>query len=228
MIKKSLITLTLISTNIYAATTNGISSNPFDFIPPGFIVVDKSIGDLNKDKQEDYVFIVKGTDKANIVKDRFDKFVDRNRRGIIIAFKKGQNYELVAKNMDCFSSENEDGGVYFAPELSVDTNKGNLNVSYGHGRYGYWSYTFRFQNSKFEMIGYDSSEDSGPVVDKVTSINFSTKKMLIKTNTNPNAESGEERFKEIWQKISVNQLIKLDEIKDFDELYSDSLLELYK
>ena len=181
MIKKSLITLTLISTNIYAATTNGISSNPFDFIPPGFIVADKSNGDLNKDKQEDYVFIVKGTDKENIVKDRFDKFVDRNRRGIIIAFKKGQNYELAAKNMDCFSSENEDGGVYFSPELSVDTNKGNLNVSYGHGRYGYWSYTFRFQNSKFEMIGYDSSEDSGPVVDKVTSINFSTKKMLIKT-----------------------------------------------
>jgi hypothetical protein len=228
MIKKSFIILTLISTNIYAVPTNAISSNPFDFIPPGFSVFDKSVGDLNKDKQEDYVFIVKGTDKENIVKDRFDHFVDRNRRGIIIVFKKGQNYELAIKNMDCFSSENEDGGVYFAPELAVGINKGNLNVSYGHGRYGYWSYTFRFQNSNFEMIGYDSSEHSGPVVDKATSINFSTKKMLIKTNTNLNADSGEERFKETWQKITVSQLIKLDDIKDFDELYSDNLLEMSK
>lgn len=228
MIKKSLITFTLISTNIYAATTNGIASNPLDFIPPGYAVFDKAIGDLNKDKQEDYVFIIKGTDKANFVKDNHDQIVDRNRRGIIVVLKTGQNYQLVAKNVDCFSSENEDGGVYFAPELSVDTEKGNLNVSYGHGRYGYWSYTFRFQHSKFEMIGYDSSEDSGPVINRFTSINFSTKKMLIKTNTNLDAEGGDEHFKETWQKITVNQLINLDQIKDFDELYSDSLLAMSK
>lgn len=73
--------------------------------------------------------------------------------------------------------------------------EGKLDISYSHGRYGFWSYTFRFQPPKLELIGYDSSEDRGPVIERVTSINFSTNKMLIE-NTNFNAEGGDEQFKE--------------------------------
>ncbi|MEZ4901726.1 MAG: hypothetical protein R2822_08210 [Spirosomataceae bacterium] len=192
--------------------------NPTDFVPKGYVVFEKIQGDLNKDGKADCVLIIKGTDKRKIIKDQYRGLLDRNRRGIIVLFNKNGQYELAVKNDHCFSSENEDGGVYFAPELSVAIEKSNLYVQYGHGRYGDWKYTFRFQNSNFELIGYDQSENTGPITNSETSINFISKKKQTKVNTNPNAEGGDEVFKETWKKITINRLVKLAEIKDFDEL----------
>ena len=136
----------------------------------------------------------------------------------MILFNKNGHYELAVKNYDCFSSENEDGGVYYAPELSIEINRGNLYVHYLHGRYGYWKYTFSFQNSSFELIGYDKSDNRGPIVDVVTSINFLSKKKQEKVNKNENAEGDDEVFKETWKNINVVRLIKLSEVKNFDDL----------
>ena len=188
-----------------------------DFLPNGFVIFDKTFGDLNKDGNEDFVLIIKGTNKDNFVENQFNEKVDRNRRGIIILFKKNDHYEVAIKNYDCFASENEDGGVYFSPEMSIEISKGNLYVHYSHGRYGYWQYTFRYQNSDFELIGYDES-NGGPVTDSETSINFLSKKKQTKVNTNENAEGGDEVFKETWDNIKVDRLVKLSEIKDFFEL----------
>ncbi|WP_339697791.1 hypothetical protein [uncultured Marixanthomonas sp.] len=93
-----------------------------------------------------------------------------------------------------------------------------MYVHYNHGRYGYWAYTFRFQNSNFKLIVFNSSSNRGPVVHIETSINFLTKKKLIKENTNKNAEGGDEIFKETWNNVIIENLIKLSEIRDFDEL----------
>ncbi|MEO8239528.1 MAG: hypothetical protein ABI576_15605 [Flavobacterium sp.] len=188
-----------------------------DFIPAGYKIFQEIRGDLNKDGLEDCVVIIKGTKKENVITDEYRGKPDRNRRGIIVLFKESGNYIQAVKNYDCFSSENEDGGVYFAPELDVSIEKGKLYVHYGHGRYGYWSYTFRFQNNDFELIGYDSSSNTGPVVNSETSINFLTKKKVTKINTNEEAESGDEIFEEKKENIKT-KLIKLSEIKDFDEL----------
>ena len=190
---------------------------PSDFLPKGYVVFEKINGDLNKDGALDCVLIIKGTNKDSFVVNQFDEKVDRNRRGIIILFNKNDHYELAIKNDECFSSENEDGGVYFPPELSIKISKGNLYALYSHGRYGYWQYTFRYQNSDFELIGYDEGNGSA-VVDSETSINFLTKKKQKKVNTNENAEGGDEVFTETWENIKVNRLIKLSEIKDFYEL----------
>ncbi len=195
------------------------NNKPSDFIPKGYVEFENYVGDLNKDGRDDCVLIIKETDTPNIVTNRFDKKVDRNRRGIIVLFKNDKGYQLVDKNYNCFSSENEDGGVYFPPELWMEIKNEKLYVHYGHGRYGYWKYTFRFQNSNFELIGYDSSSNRGPITNRETSINFMTKKKLIKENTNENAEGGDEVFKETWDTIEIENLIKLSEIKDFDELY---------
>nr|WP_294926109.1 hypothetical protein [uncultured Flavobacterium sp.] len=80
------------------------------------------------------------------------------------------------------------------------------------------TYTFRAKNNDFELIGYDSSDNYGPVVNSEISINFLTKKKVTKTNTNENEESGDEVFEEKTEKIKVDKLIQLSEIKDFDEL----------
>jgi hypothetical protein len=112
------------------------NSEPSDFIPKGYTEFERYIGDLNKDGQKNCVLIIKKTDITNTVTNRFNKKVDRNRRGIIVLFKNEKGYKLADKNYDCFSSENEDGGVYYPPQLGVEVKNEKLYLHYGHGRYG--------------------------------------------------------------------------------------------
>lgn len=192
--------------------------NPADFVPQGYKIFEKSYGDLNKDGVEDCMLIIKKIDAANIVDHEYRGKLDMNRRGIVVLFKNNNGYQLAAENDNCFSSENEDGGAYFSPELIVEAEKGNLIIHYAHGKYGYWRYIFRHQNSKFELIGYDESSNNGPLVNSTTSINFSTKKKRKEVNTNEEAEGGDEIFETTWTNIKINKLLTLSEIKDFDEL----------
>lgn len=189
-----------------------------DFIPKNYVPFDTIKGDLNKDGKEDIILIIKGTDKSKVIQHEYRGELDRNRRGIIALLNKNDGYELAVKNYDCFSSENEEGGVYYAPELDFEIKNGNLYVNYAHGRYGYWNYTFRYQNSDLELIGYDASSNHGPIVLTETSINFLTRKKIVNHNINENTYDGDEVFEKTESKISKNKLIKLSEIKDFDEL----------
>ena len=215
--KKFLILLVITLTTTTFGQVNQ-KQNSMTFLPEGYVIFEEIRGDLNKDGTEDCVLIVKGTDKDKVITDEYRGELDLNRRGIIILFNKNDHYELAVKNYDCFSSENEYGGVYFAPELSVEISEGKLYACYEHGRYGHWAYTFRFQNSDFELIGYDQSDNRGPIIERETSINFLSRKKQEKVNTNANAEGGDEIFKETWKNITVNELVKLSKIKDFDEL----------
>ncbi|WP_462379760.1 hypothetical protein [Pseudomonas sp. Marseille-QA0892] len=201
---------------------------PTDFIPDGYVVFEASKGDLNKDGREDHVFVIKGTDKSQWVSDEYRGDLDRNRRGLIIAFAEGDEYRLALRNLDCFSSDQEDGGVYFPPDLAVAVQKGNLVVSYLHGRYGYWSYTFRYQHGGFELIGYDDSENFGPIIKRQTSINFSTARMLTRENVNPDDDGGKERFEEHWSSFKRARFIQLADIRDFDGLHKTALLARVK
>ena len=192
-------------------------TDPISFIPKEYVIFEKVFGDLNMDGLPDCVLIIKGTDKTKIINDEYRGKLDRNRRGIIVLFKKNDHYDLATKNYDCFSSENEDGGVYFPPELSVEIKKGKLYVTYGHGRYGYRGYTFHYQELNFALIGYDEI-NGGVVISSETSINYLTKIKATKKNINEKAEGGDEVFKKTNKKIQVKKLIKLSEIKDFDGL----------
>ena len=202
-------------TTIATAT---LSKKPADFVPAGYTIFETVNGDLNSDQLPDCILIIKGTDKSKFVKDENRGMLDRNRRGIIILLNRNDHYEQLVKNYGCFSSENEDGGVYYAPELDLEVNKGKLVVNYRHGRYGYWFYTFRVKNNDMELIGYDASNSNGPVINEEISINFLTKKKQTKENIKPDAEPGEEEFKESWANIKLKAPILLSAIKDFDEL----------
>lgn len=192
-----------------------------DFLPKGFIIHEEIKGDLNRDGIEDVVLLIKDTNKEQFVVDEYRGKLDRNRRGIIILFNKKDSFELALKNLDCFSSEHEDGGVYYAPELAISIKNGNLNISYEHGRYGSWMYVFKFINTDFKLIGYESVYRSNYAFDGIAfdeiSINFLTKKKLIKEVIKVSSK-GKEIYKESWKGIDVKQLAKLSEIKDFDEL----------
>ena len=196
------------------------AKNPNDLVRSDETIFEKIFGDLNNDGEEDCVIITKQTKNGAFVSIEEQSELDRNRRGILVAFKDGEYYNTILAIPDCFSSENEDGGVYFAPELSVEILKGNLKIRYEHGRYGWWQYIFRHRNNNFELIGYDINECRGPIIEKAVSINFLTKKRQTKVNVNENANPNEgikEIFEETWQDIVVNKLVNLTDIEDFDE-----------
>lgn len=195
-------------------------ANKVEFeIPKGYVLFEKTEGDLNGDGIDDHVLMVKGTDSAFVVINRFDDEVDRNRRGILIYLSDQDNYFLATQNLSCFFSEQEDGGVYFPPELSMSVYHNKLYFDYAHGRYGFWQYTFRYQDSDFAMIGYDASHNYGPIVKREVSINFLTKRRLTRENLNQDdEESGNEDFEETWENIELDKLIMLSEIKEFEDL----------
>lgn len=192
-----------------------------DFIPKGYVIFEKVYGDLNQDGVKDCVLIIKKTDKRKIVNDELRGKLDRNRRGIIILFKTNDSFQLACKNFDCFSSENEDGGVYYAPDLSVSIKKGKLFINYEHGRYGNWNYIFKYQFNEFELISYNedykSEFDSDEILFDEMHIDFINKKKLIKEVKGLDSQDNE-IYKHIWKKIRVDSLIKLKDIKDMDEL----------
>lgn len=196
-----------------------ISENPNDFIPFGYVEYEKTFADLNKDGLKDCIVIIQDTKKENFVQDEYQGELNRNRRGLVIAFKTDKGYKLINRNMNCFASADEEGGTYFYPELSVYSEKGLLYVHYAHGIYGYWKYTFRYQNDNFELIGFDRYQHQGPIELKGLSINFSTGKKLVRTNKyldDPEKYEESDEFIETWTTLPKNPLYKLSEIEDFE------------
>ena len=223
------IILLLIGTNACGQATLKTAQSPIAFVPAGYVVSEELQGDLNKDNQADYVLIIKGTNKHNFVKDEYCGELDLNRRGIIIAIKNKDHYELAIGNRDGLPSEDIDAGAYYTPELDVSINEGNLLVHYSDGREIYWTYNFRYHNSDFELIGCDLSEGRGPVVEREISINLLTKRMLIIKNVNQDAEdSGDEKVSETWKQFTLAKPIKLKDIANFDNCDVESLLGLVK
>ena len=217
-----------VSANSFGQTIPKTANSPAELVPPGYVVIEEIKGDLNKDNQSDYVYLIKGTDKTKFVKNEHRGVLDLNRRGMVIAIKDNNQYVLAMENLNCFSSENEDGGIYSPPELGVSIHKGNLLVSYSHGRYGFWKYNFRFQNSDFELIGYDRNSSNGPDVERTISINLMTKKVLERDIYSPEAAKPGLKTKDVWTKFEFSNPIKLKEIADFDEIYIEQLLGLVK
>lgn len=186
------------------------------FLPKGYEIIEQIKGDLNNDGVVDYLLLIKGTDKSKIVKDEDGEVVDTNKRGLIVVFDNNGKYVQGPKNYSCFSPEDVDGGVYYAPDMSIEIEKGKLYVKYGHGRYGHNSYTFRYNAGDFDLIGYDESNNNGPTVSSEVSINFLTKQKITKENISEDPEK--EVFKEVKTRVKVDKLLKLSEIESFEEL----------
>ena len=177
------------------------SRNAEDFLSSDEIVIEKIVGDLNKDGEKDVALFTKNT--------------KLNEFGLAVAFKKGNQYELIFKNPDYFLDESG---------FNIDIKNGNLWIN---TYYGASAYTFRYQKNDFELIGYDCyfrhflQEDEG--IDGETrpettaSLNFLTKKMKVRTCVIGVVDGKEVTISdsETWHDIKVKKLIKLSDIKFF-------------
>ena len=201
------------------------------FIPKGYIlnnINDENYikGDLNNDGKEDIVFLVKNTDKSKIIEHESRGILDRNRRGIIILFNERDSYKIAAKNLNCFTSEFEDGGVYYDSELLLYIENGKLNIHYAAGRYGYNTYQFKYQNNDFNLVEFIENSSNGPVTDTHLLYDFVKMNKIVKINTNENAKDETEEVFDIKSyKLNITKPFNLIDIIDF-ETFKSQLLEL--
>ncbi len=206
------------SVRLATAPKMELKTDPKAFVPKGYSLFQQYKGDLNKDGKPDVVLMIKGTEKSKWVDDECRGRLDRNRRGLIILFKRKNGYEQILRNDTCFSSENEDGGIADAPELELEISKNTLQIYFGHNRYGYWNYIFRYQNNDFELIGYYHNRCIRYVTYYNLDINFSTRTRVYEENLNVDDNEKEEHYKVTKSKIKRRKLIKLSEIADIDKL----------
>ena len=148
-----------------------------DFMTPNDERVRSIRGDLNGDEQNDEILITRQT---------IERDARNNKRGLIVALKRGEGYELAFAVPDCFACENCFNPSY---DFFVDIKAGNLFIqtSVGGDNGGSHNFTFRYQNKNFELIGYerytreiwfDESIDMYQIVEITRSYNFLTKKMI--------------------------------------------------
>ena len=122
-------------------------------------LITKIDGDLNKDNISDVVKVYKDPKKGDF------------KASIFFGTQDGK-YTLINENTNLLSVSN---GIMSVENLPlIEIKKGVLILNYELLR-GQRNYKFRFQNSNFEMIGYNSiSSDGNDYMEKVD-INLSTK-----------------------------------------------------
>ena len=193
------------------------------FIPKGWKTVLSAKGDLSNDKLEDVAIIIEKTDKANIVKNENlgSEYLNLNPRILLVLFKqKNGSYILAGKNDKGFikSEGNKESPALMdtLDSISIKNNILKIKLNYFLSA-GSWSvtqntYTFRFQNQKLELIGFDNNSfmrNSGE--QEEFSINFSTNK--IKTTTGGNMfDEKLNKPKEKWENINIKKKYLLDEM----------------
>ncbi|MFD2287098.1 hypothetical protein GJU39_10645 [Pedobacter petrophilus] len=233
--------LVVIKTHLFAQGENVVipqsGSSIESFVPKGWKMILKSTGDLNKDGLADKVMVIENTNPKNIIANDGlgQSKLNLNPRVLLVLFKtKANTYNLAVKNSAFIPSENDEESTCLADPLmqegGISIQNGLLKISYQYwSSCGSWyvtnrDYTFRFQNQKFELIGYDdyslhrsSGEQSS------TSINFSTKKMNETTGGNEFNDE-ENKPKTVWKPIKPGKLFSLATLTE--EIFTDYLTKV--
>ena len=224
--KMCCILLTFIfSFQIFGKTYEDRSDRINFFVLKGWKIIVSEIGDLNRDNIEDMVLIIENTDSKNYKKNEMlgPNILNLNSRRLIILQKGKDNiYTLISKNEKGFimSESDEDNLALEDPltEGSVRIVNNLLKIKFHYFMSaGSWSvsdieYTFRYQNNRFELIGFDENEfmrNSGMASEY--SVNLSTNKM--KYTTGKNMFSEEQNNPTItYNKINIKNKYILDNI----------------
>ena len=229
---KPLLTLALLvaAAPALAATTAQTARTPDSFIATSQRVVEHLSGDLNNDGRPDHVYVVAGNDSALRHEDPDRGLIDMNPHGLLVALSSPAGYTLALDKPALFGTVFQDGGVYYPPERELDIDKGRLKIHYAHGRYGYWTYTFRQRQGRLQLIGYDASDAEQASI----SVNLLTGKWLQREPIfHRDAQGGIDydrpprSVKETWRTVDNLQPVWLQDIDDLSDYYLPDVLGLY-
>ncbi|WP_421574570.1 hypothetical protein [Stenotrophomonas maltophilia] len=190
------------------------------FLPSGWRIEEQLSGDLNGDKRDDLVLVLRQQDPRNIVE--HDGFgispLDSNPRMLAIAFAgPAGGYTLAAQNHTLITRHE-------APNLSdvfedgpgVSIVRGTLRTTlYFFSNAGSWStgsasFTFRWQDGAFALIGYDNSSlmrNSGHT--ESLSINYATRRVRY---TEGSIDSDEDSVR--WESLTSPRRWTLETVGD--------------
>ncbi|WAC42537.1 hypothetical protein [Pedobacter sp. SL55] len=198
-----------------------------DFVPAKWKLIAQANGDLNKDGLPDVALVIEHTNPKNFISNA-NKLggdtLNTNPRYLLVAFKKANGtYELAAKNTAFIPPPNSEESPCledpFGENGSIEIAKGLLSVHfqnfYSCGAWEIYNfdYIFRYQNQKFELIGYNKSSMHRSTGEEASStMNFSTMKANYSTGTNAFKDGG--KPKTIWKKIKSRKLLELNTITE--------------
>jgi hypothetical protein len=160
------------------------------FVPKGWKIIAQATGDLNKDQQPDIAVVLQCADTAYIVRNQSFGVDSLNTAPRILAvlFRNKQNNGYALAVQSNHFIPRHDHPTMDEPFAGIGIDKNGVLSIDTHFWYsmGSWStsehtHKFRFQNNRFELIGYDAHHlhrGSGETTEY--SINFSTKKMRTK------------------------------------------------
>ena len=193
--------------------------------PKGWDILMAATGDLNKDQLQDIAMIVEKQKVDIVAKDEDGKIIHDNPRKILVFFKTAQGYQQVSENNSIPVAEQANSCLLdpLAEADKLKISKGILKVHFSYFMAcGGWewprhSYTFRWQNKRFELIGFDYSSfhrASGEETSK--SYNFLThkRKEILGGNT---FEESKTQIK--WTNFKTPQTLTLNNI-NFDDFYT--------
>jgi len=189
------------------------------FVPSGWRIEQQLRGDLNGDKREDLVLVLRQQDPRNIVE--HDGFgispLDSNPRMLAIAWATPDGYSLAAQNHTLITRhEAPNLSDVFEEGAGVSIVRGTLQTTlFFFSNAGSWStgsasYTFRWQEGAFALIGYDRSSmmrNSGQT--ESLSINYSTRRVR---HAEGSMESDEDSVR--WETLSSPQRWTLETVGD--------------
>jgi hypothetical protein len=199
----------------------GRAASAEGFVPAGWLLEKQRTGDLNRDGAADLVLVLKQNDPKNVLpnKDGLGRApFDTNPRILAVAFadKAGgfslalQNHTLIRRPdnpaMDDVLAENGDVTIQrgtLRVSLHLFMSAGGWGMSITH-------LTFRHQNGRFELIGFDSDtiqRNTGELLK--TSINYSTRVVIQAVGSIEN-----DRMKTKRSTLPKRPLKALDELGD--------------
>ena len=217
-----LLNMSLSAQIVSAAQAN--SAGFQSFVPAKWKILEKVQGDLNADGLADLALIIENTDPKNIVTNENlgSNQLNTNPRQLLVLFKTSTGYQLASSNSSlptegdvespCLEDPLGDGEA-----LSIE--KGLLKIGFHYWlSCGSWyvtntSYTFRYQNQKFKLIGFDSDDfhrASGDITER--SINFLTGKVKNTSGANEFVE-GDLPEKVEWTKLKNKYSINLEQFQ---------------
>lgn len=207
-------------TTVTFASSN--QKNYQQFVPKDWKIIEIARGDLNHDGMEDIVLVIEENNRKNIIHN--DGFgspnLNTNPRALLVLFKTAQGYQLISKNKK-LPSENDADSPCLADPLddgAVTIAKGILKINLHYWlSCGSWyvtnnTFSFRYQNQGFKLIGFDQMSFHRASGEKSSlSINFSTGKMKKTTDKNEFEESIQPAKFE-WKNLKKQYDLKLESI----------------
>ncbi len=168
-----------------------------EFQPEGSTVIETAEGDLDGDRVPEKVMIYNTKDTAEY----------GNIREIQILKKVDGKWKILEKSRNALL-KSRDGGMMGDPYQQTEIRNGVLMITQAGGSSWKWGYTdkYRFQNGRFELIGYSSG--SGKPEEYWTDVDFnlSTGRLTFEKeveNTKEYGKSQKETFVKRGLKINL-------------------------